>query len=92
MPNLRTMKHVLTPRGVSSHWPGRLPLDAIPVWVMCVGFVWWVLGVRLDAADTGHAEPAGLSQWDGPALILAVCAFVTICACVVLIVRSARRD
>lgn len=74
-----------------SRWTSRLLLAAVPVFVAAAVFVWWVLGVRLDAADSRRSEPAWVTQWDGPALVLAVCAFLTICTCLVLTVRAARR-
>ena len=72
-------------------WTTLLLLAAVPVWVASSGFVWWVLGVRLNAADNRRAEPAWVTQWDGPALVLAVCAFLTFCTCLVVTVRAIHR-
>jgi len=74
-------------------WRGStlLLLATVPVWVASAGFVWWVLGVRLDAAAGRRAEPAWVTQWDGPALVLAICAFLTFCTCLVVTVRASRQ-
>lgn len=72
-------------------WSTLLLLTALPIWLTSTGFIWWVAGVRLEAADSGRAEPGWITQWDGPVLALAACAFLTFCICLVVTVRALRR-
>jgi len=74
-----------------SHWSHRVMLGAAPVWLVSTVFVWWSLGVHLDAADAFRGVPPWITRWDGPALLAALVAFATILVCAAVAIRSARR-
>ncbi len=56
--------------GAPSHWSHWLMVTSLVVGAAAAGFVWWVSGVRIDAADSGTPEPA-IAAWGGLALIMA---------------------
>ena len=77
--------------GLFTHWSHRVMLAAVPVWLVSAVFVWWSLGVHLDAADALRDAPPWITRWDGPALLAAVGAFATIMVCAAVAIRNARR-
>lgn len=70
--------------GFLSHWSHGLMVVTVGIWVAAVGFVWWALGVRLDAADASRAEPTWITRWDGPVLVIGLLALLAtfLSACV----------
>jgi hypothetical protein len=52
----------------TQRWPIYLLILSLIVATASGGFVWWVAGVRIDAADSFTQEPAAAS-WGGAALI-----------------------
>jgi hypothetical protein len=85
-----TMTMTLAIPRVLSHWSHGALIAAVPVWVGSAAFSLWVLGVRLDAADARRPEPAWVTRWGGPVLLLALVAFLTICVTTGVAVRNAR--
>jgi len=67
-------------------------ISAVPIWLISAGVVWWSFGVHLDAADARRTEPPWITRWDGPALLLALIAVVTIFVCAAVAIRDARRS
>jgi hypothetical protein len=62
--------------GFLSHWSHGVMIGALGNWVLAGGFVWWVLGARLDAADAGRAEPPWVTRWDGPVILIGLIALL----------------
>lgn len=82
---LAMMQAGLPSRG--SHW---LLLISTTVGVLSFAYVWWVLGVSIDAADAGTPEPE-LAAWGGVGLVgllLGIVGFVASAAVAVAHERS----
>jgi hypothetical protein len=62
---------VLSHAGRPSHWSSWLMVAGGITVVASAAFVWWVAGLKIDAADAMTAEPP-IAAWGGAALI--VCA------------------
>lgn len=81
---------VLGKAGSPSVWSHWLMVGSALTWVACFGYVWWVLGERVDAADEFRAvSPA--ADWGGLAVIVGLVAFGGCILSVVLSVSRSRR-
>lgn len=64
---------------------------AVGIWVFAAAFVWWVLGVRLEAADAGQSEPTWITRVDGPILALGLIALLASFVSAGIAVRKASK-
>lgn len=83
----------LVQAGIPSRWSHRLMVASAVLGVISFAYVWWVLGVGIDAADEGVPEPP-LAAWSGVGLIgvlVAVIGFIT-SAVLALIHEQSRRE
>lgn len=77
--------------GFLSHWSHALMVVTVAIWVSAAGFVWWTLGLRLDAADAMRAEPTWITRWDGPILVIGLLALLaTLLSAGIAVRRSSR--
>jgi hypothetical protein len=83
----------VTTAGTPSHWSHWSMVASVLIGVSSFAFVWWVVGVRIDAADGGTPEPP-LASWDWAGLVglaLAAAGFVTSAAFALRREQSRRR-
>jgi hypothetical protein len=81
----------LTRAGVHSHWSHALLVASLIAGTVSAAFVWWVLGVRIDAADSFTQEPPAAS-WGGTALVVfALSAVGVVVSAVIAATRESSR-
>lgn len=81
---------ILSRAGTPSHVSHWLMVTSIVFGVASAAFVWWVAGVKLDAADTMTPEPAA-AAWGGAALIIFALSIVTLGVSAVIAATRERR-
>ena len=81
---------VLARAGTPSHWSHWLMVASIVTGAASAAFVWWVAGVRIDAADAMTPEPPA-AAWGGTALIVFLASGVALVASAVVSATRERR-
>jgi hypothetical protein len=71
------------------HWSYSLLIASLAISAVSTAFVWWVLGLRIDAADSFSPEPAAAS-WGGVALAVLGLSVLGMIVAVVTAARSFR--
>jgi hypothetical protein len=62
---------VLARTGAQTHWSQFVLVVSVTVGAASAAFVWWTIGLSVDAADSFTAEPL-VTHWTGTALVLFV--------------------
>lgn len=77
--------------GRPSHWSHWLMVASVVVGVFAAAYVWWALGVGIDAADNMTPEPAA-AGWMGEGLLLMLASAVGfLLATGIAVTRERRR-
>ncbi|SDL58327.1 hypothetical protein SAMN04487916_1111 [Arthrobacter sp. ov407] len=84
---------VLTRTGVQTHWSHFVLLASLIVGAASAAFVWWTLGLSIDAADSFTPEPP-VTHWAGTALVLVVLSAlgVLVTAIIATVTEAGRRS
>jgi hypothetical protein len=80
---------VLARAGTPSHWSHWLMVASVLVMATSVAFVWWVAGVKIEAADSGTPEPP-IAAWGGTALLLLAASLVAFVGSAIFAARRER--
>ena len=60
---------VLARTGVQTHWSHLALLASLIVGAASAAFIWWTVGLSVDAADSFTPEPP-VTHWTGTAVVL----------------------
>lgn len=84
---------VLARTGVQTHWSHFVLLASLIVGAASAAFVWWTLGLSIDAADSFTPEPP-ITHWTGTALVLFVLSAlgVLVSAIIATVTEAGRRS
>lgn len=83
---------ILAHSGSPSHWSHALLVASALVGLCSASFVWWALGVRIDADDAGSAVPSAASYGGLALVLLGLSAIGFAIAVTIAAIRAQRRD
>ena len=77
--------------GVQTHWSHIVLLASLIVGAASAAFVWWTVGLSIDAADAFMPEPP-VTHWTGTALVLFVLSVLGVLVSGIIANEAGRRS